>query len=701
MWPALGILAHVGAALAVLGVTTSTKPTWDIGHALLPALPGLTGLKVAIDCATFAIPGFVLWKTPKQARPTVFKHALISYVATVMLRSFGVLLTLWKPPCPAPVVSVPGLVFGVGHAHTSLIASFAFAARGYASTATTVLCVLHTCALLSAQMYYSVDLFLTWLAAWIFRPRFAPVELSLAYADDPIREDIYRARYDIYSCELGQHPPNADHMLRDVTDAYNVYVVATRHGVLQGFIAITPPGHRKALQRHGVTPACSASHELRLLTVLPECRGQGIGSALMYAAARYVAASGGTHLEALARTEVACAYLRRGLTPVNDTIIESGKVQFVHVHSTIEDAHATMPAGFVWNLPFGKMHTRACVHGGLHLENIHHQGVHADVLDAWFPPAPSVIKAVTEHPNDIRVTPPAQARELLETLRATRNLKPENVLLGAGSSDLIYRCFWTWLNPESRVLLLHPTYAEYAHVVRTIGCEVTTMELDASNGYVLTPQHIPPGDFDLVILCNPNSPTGVWSDLVPVLDMFPSSTRVWIDETYIEYARTKQSLEPLVETRHNLIICKSMSKAYALSGLRVGYVYAHSVNLDAVRARSPPWTVSRIAQRAAIEALKSPEYYADRYEETHELRGELETFFKKMEWTVVPGSCANFVMTQPPLYVCARDIVETCAKSGVYLRLIDDRTIRIAVKGESTQQHIINSLEEAVLLSIV
>lgn len=539
---------------------------------------------------------------------------------------------------------------------------------------------------------------LSWLLAR-FRPKSA-VELSLAYADDPIRENIYHARYGVYSSELGQHPKNEEGTLKDSTDAYNVYIVATRQGVLQGFIAITPPGFHKGLQRHGVTPAHHASHELRLLTVLPGCRGQRIGSALMYAAARYVAASGGTHLEALARKEVLPAYIRRGMTVVSNDAVVSGKVEFVHVQSHMEDLHAIMPPGFKWNLPFGVSRASACVHGGLHLESIQHHGIHADVLDAWFPPAPDVIRAVAEHPNDIRVTPPTHAPELLEALSATRKLNPSYILLGAGSSDLIYRCFFTWLSPASRVLLLDPTYAEYEHVLRIIGCQVTKLHLDASNGYVLTPQHIPPGEYDLVVLCNPNSPTGVWSDLAPVLDKFTTRTRIWVDETYVDYAGA-QSLEGLVDTHPHLVVCKSMSKAYALSGLRVGYVYSHPTNLDAVRARSPPWTVSRPAQRAAIAALHSSEYYAEKYEETHALRRSLEEFLRKLEWSVVPGSCANFVMTRPPPHICARDIVETCARSAVYLRLIDDRTIRIAVKGHLTQQKVMTTLEDAVFLSIV
>lgn len=394
-------------------------------------------------------------------------------------------------------------------------------------------------------------------------------------------------------------------------------------------------------------------------------------------------------------------YLNRGITPAGTDIIQSGRVQYVHMQSALENMHAAVPEGVVWNLPFSLVHIPACMHGGSHLESIQHRGIHADVLDAWFRPAPNVIQAVTEHPNDIRVTPPTHASALIDALAASRNLNPAGLLLGAGSSDLMYRCLWTWLTPESHVLLLDPTYTEYERILHAIGCRVTKLRLDSSNGYVLTPQHIPPGEYDMVILCNPNSPTGVLSDVKAVIDTFPTKTLIWVDETYIEFAGTEHSLEHLVGKRANIAVCKSMSKAYALSGLRVGYVYAHPSHLDAVRLRSPPWPVSRIAQRAAIEALKSSAYYAARYQETHVLRRSLEEFLRKLGWTVVPRSCANFVMCHPSPHIQANDIVTTCGKSGVHLRLIDDRTIRIAVKGHDTLQRIMHCIEEAVFLSIV
>ena len=96
----------------------------------------------------------------------------------------------------------------------------------------------------------------------------------------------------------------------------------------------------------------------------------------------------------------------------------------------------------------------------------------------------------------------------------------------------------------------------------------------------------------------------------------PPATRVWVDETYVDYAGPGQSLEPFAARSENVIVCKFMSKTYALSGARVG-IRAGPHQLESLRPLTPPWAVSLPAQIAAVKALEDPGYYAAKYEETH------------------------------------------------------------------------------------
>jgi histidinol-phosphate/aromatic aminotransferase/cobyric acid decarboxylase-like protein len=93
-----------------------------------------------------------------------------------------------------------------------------------------------------------------------------------------------------------------------------------------------------------------------------------------------------------------------------------------------------------------------------------------------------------------------------------------------------------------------------------------------------------------------------------------------IDETYVDFVESGTSMEGDVATHDNLVILKSMSKVYALSGARVGYLVASERRVEELAARTPPWSVSFFGQVAAIEALRDGAYYESRIRETHALR---------------------------------------------------------------------------------
>src|SRR5262249_13274120 len=140
----------------------------------------------------------------------------------------------------------------------------------------------------------------------------------------------------------------------------------------------------------------------------------------------------------------------------------------------------------------------ACYHGGAFfsaigdefdtLEKSRHV-ISADVLDAWYPPAPGVLTALHEHlPWLLRTSPPTGCEGMLRTIARVRDVPLECLVPGAGSSSLIFLAFRHWLTPASRVLILDPTYGEYPHVLeQVIGCRVDRLVLCRRDGYQLDP----------------------------------------------------------------------------------------------------------------------------------------------------------------------------------------------------------------------
>jgi histidinol-phosphate/aromatic aminotransferase/cobyric acid decarboxylase-like protein len=277
-----------------------------------------------------------------------------------------------------------------------------------------------------------------------------------------------------------------------------------------------------------------------------------------------------------------------------------------------------------------------------------------------------------------------------------RGVDEECIVPGAGSSDLIFLGLRHWLNPESRVLILDPMYGEYAHVLeRVVGCHVDRLTLSRARNYSVDCDELAAAiarGYDWVILVNPNSPTGQHVPrrrLESILRNAPGATRFWIDETYVEYAGPSQSLEQFAAAAasRNVVICKSMSKVYALSGVRCAYLCGPAHLMDELRTISPPWAVSLPGQIAACEALRNASYYRDRWNETHALREDLSAGLRTLGWDVLPG-CANFVLCHLPLTQPeASVVVAECRRRNVFLRDVanmgacfDARTLRVAVK---------------------
>lgn len=265
-----------------------------------------------------------------------------------------------------------------------------------------------------------------------------------------------------------------------------------------------------------------------------------------------------------------------------------------------------------------------------------------------------------------------------------------------------------WVTARSRVLILDPMYGEYAHVLeRVIGARVDRLSLSRTRSYDLNvadlSAHIRRG-YDWVVLVNPNSPTGrhvARHDLEPRLAEAPG-TRWWIDETYIDYADyagREQSLETYAAASTNVVVCKSMSKAYALSGARAAYLCGPGCMVNELRPLCPPWSVSLPGQIAAVEALNASDYYRARWKETGVLRAELREGLLGLGWDVVPG-CANFLLCHlPPAAPEAAAVAERARTRGLFVRdvgsmgaSVDARTLRIAVKDRRTNHAMVEIL---------
>ena len=211
----------------------------------------------------------------------------------------------------------------------------------------------------------------------------------------------------------------------------------------------------------------------------------------------------------------------------------------------------------------------------------------------------------------------------------------------------------------------------------------------------------------MAILVNPNSPTGRHVprvELEAILARTPGRVRVRVDEAYTDYVDPEESLERFAVASPNVIVCKSLSKVYALSGLRAAYLACPPRLAQEIRSVTPPWVIGLPAQVAAVEALKDPRYYARCYAETRLLRKELLEGLRALGRLQVQDGVANFLLCRlPEQGPDAASVLQACRRRGLFLRdastfgaSLGPRSLRIAVKDRETNLRMLEIIRAAL-----
>lgn len=335
--------------------------------------------------------------------------------------------------------------------------------------------------------------------------------------------------------------------------------------------------------------------------------------------------------------------------------------------------------------------------------------VNADVLDAWYDPSPRVVDTIHEHLAWLmKTSPPLYGEGLRSVISEVRRIPEECVIVGAGTTALMYQAIPKIINKDSKVVILDPMYGEYVHICENVvGAQVIRHDCLESDGFKPGFERLMKDckNADLLIMVNPNSPTGSAIDrslLKKILDGLSEQTKVWIDETYIDFDPELASAEVLIPEDPRVIVSKSLSKYYALSGVRVGYLAGPSSLIAEIEPESTPWGVGLIAQVAAVEALRDQPYYAFVTAETARLRRVLGGAFSTIEEVKVFPSVTNFLLIE--LFgVDAETVVQKARKDGVYLRNCDTlsqrfqgRFIRTAVKDAASNARIVQAISDAM-----
>lgn len=264
-----------------------------------------------------------------------------------------------------------------------------------------------------------------------------------------------------------------------------------------------------------------------------------------------------------------------------------------------------------------------CQHGSIDYVEVEMLGIAPqDILDFSanlnpFGPPPEVIQALYGVNYDLKEAishyPDSEAHHLRHSLAERLGISSDNVLISSGSTELIRLAALAYFAKGDKVLTIEPTYGEYELACRIAGAFVIKQQLSAQNAFLpnidetatLIRQYHPKGIF----ICNPNNPTGRYlsqADFERILDAGKDSL-VILDEAYVSFVDNLWSSLDMVE-ESNLLVLRTMTKNYAMAGLRLGYGVAKEEIIASLRRICPPWNVNALAQKAGIIALAKEGY---------------------------------------------------------------------------------------------
>ena len=362
------------------------------------------------------------------------------------------------------------------------------------------------------------------------------------------------------------------------------------------------------------------------------------------------------------------------------------------------------------------MATNRPLHGGTNIAELRSLGLRSeDVLDfsASINPLgapPSVTLAMCS--VDLAVYPDTECTGLREVLADRLEVSPNEILVGNGSTELIHLTARAYLRQpvlrepvEGRFssAIFTPTFGEFeaacamqdARIIRIAANEADHFSWEIENAVRTVAEQAP----TLVFLCNPNNPTGHYlseEEVREIAAALPQDSLLLLDEAYLPFVDSRWNSLPLLDSG-NVALLRSMTKDYALTALRLGYMLAPPDVVERVRTQQHSWSVNALAQAAGIAALADTAQVEDGRIAVRDARRYLIDELEPLGLPPVPSS-ANFLLVnvgnarelRNKLLKRHRIIVRDCASFGL------PSHIRIGIRTKEDCERLVAALRDTL-----
>lgn len=291
--------------------------------------------------------------------------------------------------------------------------------------------------------------------------------------------------------------------------------------------------------------------------------------------------------------------------------------------------------------------------------------------------SPKLRKGLTEQIDCITTYPDRDYVQLRQCIADYCSTEIDSIIVGNGSTELI--SLFVQIQQPKKALILGPTYSEYEREIALGGGKTIYYPLREDNDFILNTDHFISKlseDIDMLIICNPNNPTGTaikTVDMRRILDACKEyDIFVMVDETYVEFSKdvSKISSVSLTRTYTNIAILRGTSKFFAAPGLRLGYaICSNSDLIQAINRRKDPWTINSVAVVAGTLMFSDDDYINSTRELISSERDRLYKIFEESTRFKPYKPEGNFMLLQIlEEGLTSHMLFDKCIREGLMIR---------------------------------
>lgn len=313
-------------------------------------------------------------------------------------------------------------------------------------------------------------------------------------------------------------------------------------------------------------------------------------------------------------------------------------------------------------------------------------------------------KNIVKNIDNLIHYPDPNYMELKEAIGKKIEIPVENICVGNGATELIF-LYIRALKPK-KALIISPTFAEYERALKEVNSEIRYLSLEEGNEkFYLNFEKFKEElkkTYDLVILCNPNNPTGSFvkrENFKEILnDTEFISTKFLIDEAFIDFINNGEAVSFKHLKSERIMIIRAFTKFFGIPGLRLGYSICYNEKtISLMNNLKEPWTINTFAASCGKILLNSNKYIEKTYKVLEKEKNRMVNELKKIKNILVFKSETNFLLIKL-MEISGTELYNKLLEKGFLIRrcenfnFLDDSYIRIAIKDKKSNKKFIKAI---------